>query len=113
MSCSSERSSLQLLLETGERLTVSVHALPHDGREAQLPHDRHATELLAMLDVGEVDLDRRKPRDLERVADRPGVVRPRPGVQDDAVGEVLQAVQVLDELLLRVRLEEARREPEL
>src|SRR5687768_10839212 len=68
---------------------------------------------LALHDVGEVHLDDRDPRYLERVADRPRVVRPRAGVDDHAVGDLLDAVQVLDELTLGVRLKEARVELEL
>ena len=51
--------------------------------------------------------------DLQRVADRPRVVRPGAGVEDDAVGDPVEAVQVLDERALEVRLEEARLEAQL
>ena len=72
-----------------------------------------APPLLAGVDVGEVDLDRRQAGQLERVADRVGVVGPGAGVEDDPVGDALEAVQMLDELALVVGLEEARLEPEL
>ena len=69
--------------------------------------------LLARLDVGQVDLDGRQPGDLDRVAQRPRVVRPGAGVEQQPVGVVGGAVQLLDELALEVGLEEARLEPEL
>ena len=68
---------------------------------------------LARHDVGEVDLDGGDGGELQRVADRARVVRPGAGVDDDAVGEVAHAVQLLDELALVVGLEEARVEVEL
>ena len=69
--------------------------------------------LLARVDVGQVHLDRRQPGDLERVADRPRVVRPGAGVEQQPVGVVGAPVQLLDELALVVGLEEARLEAEL
>ena len=50
-------SCLELLLEAGQRLTVSVDALAADRRDAQVAHDGHAPELLARIDVGQVHLD--------------------------------------------------------
>ena len=72
-----------------------------------------AAPLLALLDVREVDLDRRQPGDLERVADRPRVVGPGAGVEHGAVGDLGQAMQVLDELALVVGLKERDLEVEL
>jgi hypothetical protein len=69
--------------------------------------------LLACVDVGQVDLDRRQTGQLERIADRVRVVRPRSGVQNDPVGEPFESVQVLDELPLVIGVEEARLDPEL
>src|SRR3954449_12564703 len=70
-------------------------------------------ELLAGVDIGEVHLDRGQPGDLQRVADRPRVVRPRPRVEHDPVGVVGRLVELLDELALVVALEEVAREVEL
>ena len=66
-----------------------------------------------MVDVGEVHLDRRQAGDLDRVAQRPRVVRPRARVEQQPVGVVARLVQLLDVLALVVGLEEARLEPEL
>ena len=82
-------------------LTVATH------RSRTTDSWRHSSRL---ADVGEVDLDGRQGGDLERVADRPRVVRPRAGVHDDGVRHALEAVQVLDELALGVGLEEAHAE---
>ena len=60
-----------------------------------------------------MDLDRGQAGQLQRVADRVRVVGPGARVEDDPVGEPLQAVQVLDELALVVGLKEPRLEPEL
>ena len=94
-------------------VAVAVDALALDGRDAEVADDRHAAELLARVHVGEVDLDGGQRGDLQRVADRPRVVRPRARVDDDAVGEALDAVQVLDELALVVGLKEPRLQIEL
>src|ERR1035437_8602978 len=60
-----------------------------------------------------MDLNRREAGQLERVANRVGVMRPRAGVEHEAVGEPLDAVQALDELAFVVGAEERRHEPEL
>ncbi len=96
-----------------QRLAVAVGALAADLRQHQAVEDRVAAPLVAVLDVGEVDLDRGQAGDVERVGDRAAVVSPGAGVDDRRVGEVGQAVQVLDELALVVGLEEDRFEPEL
>src|SRR3954471_13428379 len=70
-------------------------------------------ELLAGVDIGEVHLDRGQPGDLQRVADRPRVVRPRAGVEHDPVGVVGCLVELLDELALMVALKEVARKVQL
>src|SRR5438045_1198270 len=60
-----------------------------------------------------VHLDDRDGERLERVVDRPGVVRPRAGVDDHPVGVVVRVVAPLDELALAVRLPALHRELEL
>jgi hypothetical protein len=60
-----------------------------------------------------VDLKRGQRGDLERVAYRPGVVRPGTRVQEDRVGVPVEGVQALDEGPLVVGLEEARLQAEL
>ena len=69
--------------------------------------------LLALVDVGEVDLDRGQPGDLERVADRLAVVGPGAGVEQRRVGDLGQPVQALDEVALVVGLKERDLEVEL
>ena len=101
------------LLEDHERLTVAVDALPGDGRDAGLAEHRDRAPVFAGHHVGEMDLDRRNAGELQRVADRAGVVRPGAGVDDRRVREVDDAVQLLDELALVVGLKEARVEVEL
>src|SRR5262249_19702225 len=71
------------------------------------------TPIVARLDVGDVDLDRRQPGDIERVGDRPTVVGPGAGVDHHRVAEAGEPVRVLDKLPLAVGLEEGRLEPEL
>src|SRR5437763_7943297 len=60
-----------------------------------------------------MDLDRREGGDLQRVADRPRVMRPRSRVEHDGVGVLAQRVQALDECALVIALKEARREVQL
>src|SRR4051812_31639463 len=85
-----------------ERLAVAIRALARDLGEDEAVEDRHPAPVVARLDVGEVDLDRGQGGDVEGVGDRAAVVGPGPGVDDDGVGEVGQAVQELDELALGV-----------
>ena len=59
-----------------------------------------------------MDLDARQPAELQRVADRPRVVRPGAGVEQDPVGVVGGAMELLDELTLVVGLKEGGLEPE-
>ena len=96
-----------------QRVAVAVGALARDLREDEAVEDRDPAPVVARLDVGEVDLDRRQAGDVEGVGDRAAVVGPGAGVDDDGVGEVGQPVQVLDELALGVGLEEDRLEAEL
>src|SRR5581483_5022638 len=60
-----------------------------------------------------MDLHGRQSGHLERVVDGVGVVGPGPGVEDDAVRQPFQAVEMLDEVALVVGLEEARDQPGL
>src|SRR5205085_12634985 len=59
------------------------------------------------------DLDGRQSGDLQRVADRERVVRPRAGVEEQAVHGVFETMQLLDELALVVGLEELDGEVQL
>ena len=97
----------------GERLAVAVGPLARDLLEDEAVEDRDPPPVVAGLDVGEVDLDRRQPGDLEGVGDRAAVVGPGAGVDHDRVAQVGQPVQVLDELALGVGLEEGRLEVQL
>src|SRR5918995_488113 len=97
----------------GERVPVALRPLAGDARDADALEHRHAPERLARVDVGQVHLDRGQPGDLERVAQRPGVVRPGARIEDQAVREVARLVELLDVLALEVGLEEAHLESEL
>src|SRR5581483_7447111 len=57
--------------------------------------------------------DRGESCELERVADRVGVVGPGTRIENDAVRHPLEPMQVLDEVALVVGLKEARRQAEL
>ena len=109
----SGRLSAQLAGEQLERLAVAVGALAGDLRQDQAVEDREPAPVVARLDVGEVDLDRRQAGDVERVGDRAAVVGPGAGVDERRVGELGQPVQVLDELALGVGLEEDRLQAQL
>ena len=104
---------VELPLQDLERLAVAVDALALHGAGAQVADHGHAAPLLALVDGRQVHLDRRQAGDLERVADRPRVVRPRARVQQDAVLRLAGLVQLLAELALAVRLEERRLEAQL
>ena len=69
--------------------------------------------LLALVDVRQVHLDERDGERLERVVDRPRVVRPGPGIDDQAVGRPERLVEEADVLALVVRLPAAHLEIEL
>src|SRR5688572_1471256 len=65
--------------------------------------------LLALFGVREMHLDDRPRKDLERVADRVAVVRPRARVHDHPLGPLERVVAEVDVLALAVRLPAARR----
>ncbi len=109
----SARLMRERLLEPRERVPVALEPLARDARDADAVEHRHAPERLAGVDVGQMDLDGRQPGDLERVADRPRVVRPGARVEHQPVGVVARLVELLDVLALEVGLEEAHLEPEL
>ena len=92
-----------------ERFAVAVRPLARDPLRRQVADHRRPPPFLALLDVREVHLDDGHPEELDRVADRVAVVRPRAGVEDDAVRPVERVVAPVDELALVVRLPAARR----
>ncbi len=96
-----------------QALAIALDPLAGDLRGDEPVEDGDRPPVVAVVDVADVDLDRRLAGDLERVADRPRVVRPRPGVDEDGVGGPGDAVQVLAELALVVGLEEGGLEIEL
>src|SRR5947209_11856361 len=104
---------LEGVTEPLQRLPVALHASSGHVRQAQLADDRLPPPRLAPLDVGEVNLHRGQAGQLQGVADRVGVVGPRPGVEDEPVGQALEAVQALHELALVVGVEEPHLEPQL
>ena len=82
------------------------------GGDDVLEH-REPPPLLALVDVREVHLDDGHREELERVVDRPRVVRPRAGIDDHAVRPLVRLVAPVDELALVVRLPAADRALEL
>src|SRR3954453_910791 len=83
---------------------VAVGAVSDEARGYAAGADRLPPPLLPLVDVGEVDLDDRDRERLERIVDRPRIVRPRGGVDDDRGDGVVRVVAPLDELALVVRL---------
>ena len=75
--------------------------------------DARPAPRLALVDVREVHLDDRAREGLERVVDRPAVVRPRAGVENERVGVVERRVEEFHVLALVVRLPAPHLEAEL
>ena len=99
--------------ERHQRLAVAVGALAADLGHADALEHGHAPELLTRLHVGQMHLHRGQSGDLDGVAERPRVVRPRARVQHEPVGVVGRLVDLLDVLPLVVGLEEACVQAEL
>src|SRR6266516_4337641 len=87
-----------------ERQLVPVRAVADEARGDEIGDNGVLSPLLPLVDVREVHLDDRDRERLECVVDRPRVVRPRRGVDDDAVDGVVRVVAPLGELTLVVRL---------
>ena len=62
---------------------VAVRSEADEARGDEVGDDRLPPPLLPLVDVGQVHLDDRDRERLERVVDRPRVVRERAGVDDD------------------------------
>src|SRR4051794_29565581 len=101
-------SYAELLGDQLECIPVAVGPLPVDLPDDQVEplEDRMAAPFFALRDVGDVHLDRRDASQVERVPDRPRVVSPGACIQDRGVADLRQAMEVLDEIALGVRLEE-------
>src|SRR6058998_789344 len=67
---------VELLLEAGQSRAVALNPLAAHRGDAQVADHRLAPPRLTVLDVGKVDLDGGQAGELQRVADRPGVVGP-------------------------------------
>ena len=100
-------------LRCSSALAVALDALAQHARDHDVGEHGQVAPLLALLGVGEVHLDRGQPRHLDGVAQRPRVVGPGAGVEQEPVGVVGGAVQLVDVLALVVGLEEAHLEAEL
>ena len=96
-----------------KRLAVAVEPLADDSHTPEPREHREAAPLLALVDVREVHLDERHLERLKRVVDRPGVVRPGAGVDDQPVGGAEGLVEEPDVLALVVRLAAADLQVEL
>ena len=92
-----------------ERLAVAVGAFTDEARGGDVLEHGESPPLLALVDVREMHLHHRRGEELERIADRPRVVRPRAGVRDDSVRPLERLVAPVDVLALVVRLPAARR----
>ena len=91
-----------------QRIAITLEAPAPDRRHGKRAHDRDAPMRLLRaprLDVGDVDFDERRPERFQRVPDRPLVVRPGAGIDDRAVDDPREAVDVLEERALMVGLE--------
>src|SRR6185312_5882964 len=97
-------NSFRFLLQMFEGHLVAVGAMADEARGDEVGDDRLAPPLLPLVDVGQVHLDDRDRERLERVVDRPRVVRPGGGIDDDRVDGVVRVMAPLDELALVVRL---------
>ena len=78
-----------MLLQVIEGHAVAVGAVPDEARGDEVGDDRRAPPLLPLVDIREVHLDDWDVEELERVVDRPGVMRPRAGVDDYPVDGVV------------------------
>src|SRR3954451_17776762 len=86
----------KLLAQNLEGTTVALDALAGNPSDHEPVEHRMASPLLAVVHVGDVDLHRRNPGQLEGIADRPAVVGPRAGVENGAVGALGQAMELLN-----------------
>jgi hypothetical protein len=94
-----------------ELVPIDAEAADHAGRHRR--DHRVMPELLAGVDVGDVDLDEWGSQHGARVAERIGVMRPRPGVQDNGSPLVGGEVQQTDHVRLGVSLSDLDLEAEL
>ena len=92
------------LVQEAEGLAVTVEALADDAQATEPAEHRVATPFLALVDVGQVHLDERYLEGLERIVDRPRVMRPGSRVDDQAVGGAERLMEKADVLALVVRL---------
>src|SRR5207245_6142430 len=93
-----------VLLAGVECQLVAARPVAAEPRSDEVFDDRLAPPLLTPFDVREVHLDNRDRQRLESIVDRPRIVRPCAGIDDDPVDDVVRVVAPLDELPLVVRL---------
>jgi hypothetical protein len=84
-----------LLLQEVEGHSVAVGPVPDEACRDEAGENGHSPPLLALVDVREMHLDDRNLEQLERVVDRPLIMRPRAGVDDNAVDRVERVVAPL------------------
>src|SRR6185436_3085706 len=87
-----------------ERLPVALRPVPDEASGHDVLEDREPAPLLALEDVREVNLHDGHGEELERVVNRPRVVRPGTGIRDHAVRPLVRLVAPVDEFALVVRL---------
>ena len=86
---------------------IAARAQPGDDRGRDLRHQRMVVDRLAPVDVGDVQLDDRAGKHLQRVEDRDRGEGEAGRVDDDAGALVDRLVDPVDDLALAVRLVEA------
>ena len=84
---------------------VALEAVTADLRDADRRGDGEVAELLALFNVGDVDLHHRNGDGLDGVADGVAVVRVSAGVDDDAVEHPVRLLNGVDDRALVVGLE--------
>src|ERR1700694_4196344 len=100
--------------ERVEGLKVRPDSVAGETVDADVADDRDLAEIaLAVVDVGEVNLRCRQRDGQQSVANRVRVVRERRRIDDDGVGPLPAAVQLVDDRALMVRLKEAHALPQL
>src|SRR5256885_886543 len=87
-----------------ERLAIALRPAAEDAPSREVGDYGEVPPLLALLRIGEVHLDNRPLKELERVVDRVAVVAPGSWVRDHAVGPIERFVAPADVLALAVRL---------
>src|SRR5579859_1312839 len=99
--------------DAAERQLVALGAEPGDDAVGAHRHERAVPEFLALMDIGDMDLDHRRIEGIERVQDGHGIMREGGRVDDDAARALPRLVDPVHDLVFAVALVEAQLEAEL